>query len=149
MLPAQEWALKGQPEDVYALLAQIAEGGRILQRDQSSATVEFRLQIGRFSFTTLEQVTFDDQARQIQFKQLRSPFFSVRTATEMFQLSPAPGGTTTLLVTGALHAQWGLIGWIVTRLLVRRVWALTEARHLKQLADRCEALFSKPNPQPS
>ena len=139
-LPEMHVRLAGSGEQVYHLMARL-EGARIMEQDDASAVAEFSIVVGRFTFTTQERVWFDRAGQRLIFEQMRSPFFGVRRAREVFALSPLSDDATLLKVTGTLYTDWGLLGWAVTRFLVRPVWARVEARHLRQFQTHCQELF--------
>jgi hypothetical protein len=89
--------------------------------------------VGWLRVTTLERVSLDPERHRITFEQLRSPFFSVRTATEVFQLSALTGGATLVSLNGSLSPRLGLFGWLVTRYVVRSRWDAIDGNFLRRL----------------
>ena len=97
---------------------------------------EFPVSVGWFRVTTLERVSLDPDRHRITFEQLRSPFFSVRTATEVFELSSLTGGGTLVRLKGNLSPRLGLFGWLVTRFVVRPHWDEIDGNFLRRLRKR-------------
>jgi hypothetical protein len=84
-------------------------------------------------------VTLDPDRRTVTFEQLRSPFFSVRGATEVFALAPPAAGGTDVTLRGVVWPRLGAFGWLVTRLLVRPRWDGIEAKFLENVRERLAA----------
>src|SRR5438128_1254660 len=91
----------------------------------------FPVSVGWLRVTTLERVSLDSDRHRITFEQLRSPFFSVRTATEVFELSTLAGGATLV----SLSPRLGLFGWLVTRYIVRPRWDQIDGNFLRRLRE--------------
>jgi len=72
----------------------------------------------------------------LTFEQLRSPFFSVRTATEIFELAPAPGGGMQVTLRGVIWPRLGAVGWLVTRTIVRPHWDRIDSKFLDGVRQR-------------
>lgn len=128
--------LAAPPDLVFQQMSAFDQGLNIVERNANQLVVEFPIEVGRYRVTTLERVTLDPERRRLVFEQMRSPFFSIRTATETFQLQDGPGGGATLTVGGLLWPRLGAFGWLVTRWLVRPRWDDIEAKHLDRLRER-------------
>lgn len=139
-LTEQRVVLASSPDQIYQSLTRFGPSPRIVERGDSYLIAEFPITVGRYRVTTRERITLDPTHRQLTFEQLRSPFFSVRTAREVFELGPAPNDTTVLTVRGTLWPQLGVFGWLVTRQLVRPYWDRIEARHLAQLSQEVDTV---------
>ncbi|HVC33857.1 MAG TPA: hypothetical protein VNL16_10145 [Chloroflexota bacterium] len=132
-LAEQHVHLAPEPDRVYQQMTTFSPGPLIVERGENQVIAEFPITVGRYHVTTRERITMDPNQRRLTFEQLRSPFFSVRTAREVFELSTSPTGGTDLSVHGTLWPQWGIVGGLVTRWLVRPYWDRIEANHLEHL----------------
>jgi hypothetical protein len=120
-------------DDVFQHLVSFDSGPRVIEHDDNQIIAEFPVSVGWLRVTTLERVSLDTDRHRITFDQLRSPFFSVRTATEVFQLSSLTGGATLVSLNGSLSPRLGLFGWLVTRYVVRPRWDEIDGKFLRRL----------------
>jgi hypothetical protein len=120
-------------DDVFKQLASFDRGPTVIERNGNQIIAEFPVRVGWLRVTTLERVSLDHDRHRITFEQLRSPFFSVRTATEVFQLSSLTGGATLVSLDGSLSPRLGLVGWLVTRYVVRSRWDAIDGNFLRRL----------------
>jgi len=125
-------------DEVFQQLASFEPGPTILERRGNHLIVEFPIRVGWYRTTSVERVTLDRDGRRITFEQLRSPFFSIRTATEVFELFPQPGGATLVSLQGLLWPRLGFFGWLTTRQLVKPRWDAIDAKVLERLGQRIE-----------
>jgi hypothetical protein len=123
-------------DDVFQQLASFDAGPTVIERNGNQVIAEFPVSVGWFRVTTLERVSLDPDRHRITFEQLRSPFFSVRTATEVFELSSLTGGATLVSLKGNLSPRLGLFGWLVTRYVVRPRWDEIDGDFLRRLRQR-------------
>jgi hypothetical protein len=128
--------LDADPDRVFQQLTSFDQGPRMVERSGNQIIAEFPIQAGWYRVATLERITLDPNRRQVKFEQLRSPFFSVRTATEVFDLAPRPGGGTSIRLTGVLRPRVGLLGWLLTQRVVRARWDAIDATFLARLSER-------------
>lgn len=135
-LSEQRVELEAEPDRVFAQPTVFGEGPRIVERSGNEMIAEFPIQMGWYRVTTLERITLDPNRRQVKFEQLRSPFFSVRTATEVFDLAPGPGGGTLLTLHGVLWPRLGLFGRLITQRVVKPRWDAIDAEYLGRLRER-------------
>jgi hypothetical protein len=135
-LTEQQIGLEAEPDQVFQQLSSFEQGPRIVERSANQIVAEFPVRVGWYQLTTLERITLDPDRRRLTFEQLRSPFFSLRTATEAFELSSRPGGGTVLTVRGVLWPRLGAFGWVVTNAVVRPRWDQIEAQFLARLRQR-------------
>lgn len=142
-LSEQRVHVAAEPDRVYQQMTTFGQGPRVVERGDNQVIAEFPITVGRYQVTTRERITLDSAQRRLTFEQLRSPFFTVRTAREVFELSSSPTGGTDLTMRGTLWPQWGGAGWLVTRWLVRPYWDRIEASHLDHLRQQ----FATPNHQ--
>jgi len=142
-LSEQHAHLAAEPDRVYQQMTTFDQGPRVVERGENQVIAEFPITVGRYHVTTRERITLDPDERRLTFEQLRSPFFSVRTAREDFELASSPTGGTDLTMRGTLWPQWGAVGWLVTRWMVRPYWDRIEANHLDHLRQQ----FATPNNQ--
>lgn len=138
-LSAQRVELHADPEHVFELLISFEEGPRIVGRSANQIVAEFPIRVGWYQTTTLERVTLDPSRREVKFEQLRGPFFSVQTATEVFDISEEPGGVA-ITLRGVLWLRLGLFGWLITQLVVRPRWDAIDAKFLARLRERVESM---------
>src|SRR5258708_28170416 len=90
-LSKREVTVSADPDRVFQQMTSFGEGGpRIVERGDNYVVAEFPVRVGFYQTRTRERITLDSDHRQITFDQLRSPFFSVRTAREPFELQPRP-----------------------------------------------------------
>jgi len=123
-------------DDVFHQLASFDAGPTVIERNGNQVIAEFPVSVGWLRVTTLERVSLDPDRHRITFEQLRSPFFSVRTATEVFELSSLTGGATLVSLKGNLSPRLGLFGWLVTRYVVRPRWDEIDGNFLRRLRQR-------------
>jgi hypothetical protein len=135
-LTEQQTELEAEPDQVFQQLSSFEQGPRIVERSANQIVAAFPIRIGWYQLETLERITLNPDRRRLTFEQLRSPFFSVRTATEEFELSSRPGGGTVLMVRGVLWPRLGAFGWLVTKTVVRPRWDQIEAQFLARLRQR-------------
>jgi hypothetical protein len=133
-LSEREVTVSADPDRVFQQMTSFGEGGpRIVERGDNHIVAEFSVRVGFYQATTRERITLDPDHRKITFDQLRSPFFSVRTARETFELRPGPKGDTVITLHGTLWPQLGAFGWLVTRFVVRPRWDRIEETFLERL----------------
>jgi len=132
-LGEQRVHLEAEPDRVYQQMTVFGPGPRVVERAENQVIAEFPITVGRYHVTTRERITLEPDQCRLTFDQLRSPFFTVRTAREVFELASSPTGGTDLTMHGTLWPQWGVVGWLVTRWLVRPYWDRVEANHLDHL----------------
>lgn len=123
--------MQAAPDDVFRALSTFNEGPKVLERTAHQVIAEFTVRFRWFELTTLERVTLDPDKRKVSFEQLRSPFFSVRGAIEVFALAPAAAGGTEVTLSGLVRPRLGAFGWLVTRLVVRPRWDRIDAMFLE------------------
>jgi hypothetical protein len=138
-LTEQRVQLQAAPDDVFQRLSTFSDGPKVVERTPHHVIAEFPIRLGWYEVTTLERVTLDPDRRKVTFEQLRSPFFSVRGATEVFALAPAAAGGTDVTLRGVVWPRLGAFGWLVTRLLVRPRWDGIEAKFLENVRQRVAA----------
>lgn len=138
-LTQQRAHLQAAPDDVFRALSTFNDGPKVLERAAHQVIAEFTVRFRWYEVTTLERVSLDPDKRKICFEQLRSPFFSVRRATEVFALAPAAAGGTEVTLRGLLWPRLGAFGWLVTRLVVRPRWDRIDAKFLNSMRQRLEA----------
>jgi hypothetical protein len=132
-LTKQRIQLQSAPDDVFQALSNFDRGPKVLERTARQLVAEFPVRVGRYEVTTLERVSLDPAKGLVTFEQLRSPFFSVRGATEVFALAPAAAGGTEVSLRGVIRPRFGAFGWLVTRFVVRPFWDRIDARFLEGL----------------
>jgi hypothetical protein len=135
-LTEQRIELGVDADRVFQQLTSFDQGPTIFERSGNHIIAEFPISVGWYHVTTLERVTLDPNRRRVTFEQLRSPFFTVRTATEVFELSAQPGGGSLLTLRGALWPRLGFFGWLITQRVVRPRWDDIDARFLARLRER-------------
>jgi hypothetical protein len=134
-LTEQQAELDADPDQVFDQLTSFDQGPRIVQRSANQIIAEFPISVGWYRVTTLERITLDADRRRVTFEQLRSPFFSVQSATEVFELLPRPGGGTVITLRGTLWPRLGLFGWLMTLRVVRPRWDAIDAKALARLRE--------------
>jgi hypothetical protein len=132
-LSEQRMRVDADLDDVFQQLASFDHGPTVIERNGNQIIAEFPVTVGWFRVTTLERVSLDSDRHRITFEQLRSPFFSVRTATEVFELSTQTRGATLVSLNGSLSPRLGLFGWLVTRYVVRPRWDEIDRNFLRRL----------------
>ncbi len=135
-LSEQQIRVDADLDDVFQQLASFDAGPTVIERNDNQVIAEFPVSVGWLRVTTLERVSLDPDRHRITFEQLRSPFFSVRTATEVFELSSLTGGATLVSLKGNLSPRLGLFGWLVTRYVVRPRWDEIDGNSLRRLRQR-------------
>jgi len=135
-LSEQQIRVDADLDDVFQQLASFDAGPTVIERNDNQVIAEFPVSVGWLRVTTLERVSLDPDRHRITFEQLRSPFFSVRTATEVFELSSLTGGATLVSLKGNLSPRLGLFGWLVTRYVVRPRWDEIDGNFLRRLRQR-------------
>ena len=135
-LSEQQIRVDADLDDVFQQLASFDAGPTVIERNGNQVIAEFPVSVGWLRVTTLERVSLDPDRHRITFEQLRSPFFSVRTATEVFELSSLTGGATLVSLKGNLSPRLGLFGWLVTRYVVRPRWDEIDGNFLRRLRQR-------------
>lgn len=138
-LTEQQVEVEAEPDQVFQVLTAFDEGPKIVARSAYEIIAEFPVRTGWLRLSTLERITLDPSLRQVTFEQLRSPFFTVRTATEIFALSQKRGGGTTITLNGALWPRLGLFGLLVTQHVVRPRWDKIDAAFLARVRERAQA----------
>lgn len=123
--------LNRAPESVLAeLRAQLEDAPNVLVRSGHSLVASFAGRAGAFRYRTVELVRFSD--RQITFEHLSGPF---RSAQESFEVVSLRDGSPALEHRGQFVMRSGLFGWILGRLVIRRVFERLVEEHMAQLAD--------------
>ena len=135
-LSEQRMRVDAEIDDVFQRLTSFDQGPTVIERNGNEIIAEFPVSVGWLRVTTRERVSLDADRHRITFEQLRSPFFSVRTATEVFELSSLSGGATLVGLNGSLSPRLGLLGWLVTRYVVRPRWDEIDGKVLKRLSER-------------
>ncbi len=135
-LSEQQIRVDADLDDVFQQLASFDAGPTVIECNDNQVIAEFPVSVGWLRVTTLERVSLDPDRHRITFEQLRSPFFSVRTATEVFELSSLTGGATLVSLKGNLSPRLGLFGWLVTRYVVRPRWDEIDGNSLRRLRQR-------------
>ena len=136
LLSEQRMRVDADIDDVFQQLTSFGQGPTVIERNGNEIIAEFPVSVGWLRVTTLERVSLDSDRHRITFEQLRSPFFSVRTATEVFELSSLRGGATLVSLKGNLSPRLGLFGWLVTRYVVRPRWDEIDGNFLRRLRQR-------------
>ena len=95
-----------------------------------SVTTRRRLWFRSSLSTEFLLVRFSD--RRVTFQHLSGPF---RAAEESFDVVTLPDGSTALEHRGHFVMRLGLVGWILGRLVVRRMFEALVASHMAQLAN--------------
>ena len=132
-LSRQEFHLPAGRDAVYGRMTAFEPPVNVLERDETHALAEFPVEAGWYRTTTRERIALDPDHRRVVFEQLRSPFPTVRTATETFALDDAPGGGTRVTLTGEIAPRLGIPGWLLTRYLVRPRWDRIDAGFLERV----------------
>ncbi len=101
----------------------------VLLRAQDGIVAKFGGKAGRFSYQTVELVRFTD--RQVTFEHLRGPFKSCRESIEAIELED---GRNTLEHRGHFVMRGGIAGWLLGRLVVRRLFERLVASHMEGIA---------------
>ena len=123
--------LSGPPEKIVAeLRAQVDGAPNVLARSDDALVATFAGREGPFRYRTVELVRFSD--RRVTFQHLSGPF---RAAEESFDVVTLPDGSTALEHRGHFVMRLGLVGWILGRLVVRRMFEALVASHMAQLAN--------------
>jgi hypothetical protein len=123
----------GPADAVYDRMAAFDDGPRVLERTADHVVAEFPVRAGWYRGTTLERVTLDPSRRRLVFEQLRRPFPGVGGAIETFELTPLWDGATLVSLDGTISPSLGLLGWLVTRWLVRPHWDKIDAAYLERV----------------
>lgn len=95
----------------------IADGERIVAR--------FTGRAGILRYATVELVSF--RADGIAFEHLTGPF---RKCHERFEVTPSPGGGSSMTHEGAFTMRAGLFGWLLGISLARRSFEQHAATHM-------------------
>src|SRR5438876_11350342 len=131
-LTEQRIQLQSAPDDVFQTLSNFDRGPKVLECTAHQLVAEFAVRVGWYELTTLERVSLDPSKQKVTFEQLRSPFFTVRRATEVFALAPAAVGGPEVRLRGVIRPRFGAFGWLVTRFVVRPLWDRIDARFLER-----------------
>jgi len=132
-LTRQQVHLPAPRAEVYRRMTAFEPPVNVVERGESQVIAEFPVAAGWYRTVTRERVALDPALRRIVFRQLRSPFPTVRSATETFTLEDAPAGGTTVTLTGEIEPRQGVAGWLVTRCLVRPHWDRIDAAFLARV----------------
>jgi hypothetical protein len=132
-LTRQQFHLPARREDVYRRMTAFEPPVNVVERTDTYAVAEFPVEAGWYRTVTRERVALDPAVRRGVFEQLRSPFPTVRIATETFELEDAPAGGTTVTLTGEIEPRLGVAGWLLTRWLVRPRWDRIDAAFLARV----------------
>lgn len=139
------------PELVYQYVSAFGGDARVLERQGDELVAEFTTRVGRWRLRTLERVRLEP-SRRIIYEQLR-PLLSARTAHEQFHFQPTANGGCDWAYRGELDPRWGVVGWLLARLVVKPLWDAVILRHMAEVKAGAEARarrshqFRLPEPQ--
>jgi hypothetical protein len=123
------------PESVIGeLREQLANAPNVLVQSGNSFVASFAGRAGALRYRTTELIRFSD--RQVTFEHLSGPF---RSAQESFDLVSLRDGATALEHRGQFVMRYGLLGWTIGRLIIRRMFEGLVAAHMARLADAATA----------
>lgn len=111
------------------LQAGLESSPNVVLRSKDGIVARFEGKAGRFSYHTVELVRFTD--RHITFQHLQGPFKSSIESIEVVELEY---GRTTLEHRGQFVMRAGIAGWLLGRLVVRRVFERLAASHMEGIA---------------
>lgn len=106
---------------------QMEAGAEVVAAGQDRIVARFSGRAGVFRYRTVEVVTFGPDG--VAFEHLRGPF---RDCHERFMVEPAERGGSVVTHEGSLTMRWGLLGWLLGAIVVRRTFEGHVARHMAQ-----------------
>lgn len=143
-IKCHEVMIEAPRELVYQLMSSFGRGrlngassesSKVLSRSGNDLIVEFKTRAGRFTVTTIEQVTLDSPER-ITFQHVKGPFHSAR---EEFVLREAGGGMRLEHSGEFVWSRLPVLGWLVGRFILKRPFERVLEKHIEQLKAASEA----------
>ena len=116
-------------------LGDSGESSRVISRLDDRLIVEFKTRAGRFTVTTIEEVTLEPPER-ITFRHVKGP---LRYAREEFVLTETDGGVEVTHTGEFVWMPLPVVGWLGGRLFIKRAFERILDEHMEQIRVACEA----------
>ena len=129
---------------VYQMMSSFGRGrlkgdnggaSKVLRRSGDGVVVEFKTRVGPLAVTTVEEITLEPPGRLI-FRHQEGP---LRYAIEEFALDQVDGGTELEHTGEFIWSRAPLVGWLVGRLLIKRVFERVIQGHMAVIRAASEA----------